>query len=107
VVNFDEEYLDSSITAEKASALKERFGAYLQKGTPALTVEEAFTIALDIECSEIDAIYGKLLQLGGPQIAQTMENLGVPASVQRQKLKAATRRFCASNPALLEAVDRI
>jgi len=50
-------------------------------------VEDAFKIALDIESSEIDAIYSKLLHLGGPKIAKVMENLGVPASVQRQKLK--------------------
>jgi hypothetical protein len=107
VANFDEDYLDPSISPEKALALKERLSSYLQKGTPALTIDEAFTIALDIEASEIDAIYSKLLQLGGPQIAKTMENLGVPASAQRQKLRAATRRFCASNPALLNAIDRI
>jgi hypothetical protein len=51
-------------------------------------------------------IYGKLLQLGGPQIGKTMENLGVPASVQRQKLKAALRRFC-SDPELLEAAEKL
>ena len=71
-----------------------------------MSVEDAFKIALDIESSEIDVIYGKLLQLGGPQIGKTMENLGVPASVQRQKLKAALRRFC-SNPELLQAAERL
>jgi hypothetical protein len=35
-----------------------------------------------------------------------MENLGVPASVQRQKLKAALRRFCA-DPELLKASERL
>jgi hypothetical protein len=45
-----------------------------------------------------------LLQLGGPKIAKTMENLGVPASVQRQKLKVALRQFC-SDPALLRAAE--
>jgi len=34
-----------------------------------------------------------------------MENLGVPASVQRQKLKAALRRFC-SDPELIRAAER-
>jgi hypothetical protein len=71
-----------------------------------LPVEEAFRMSLEIESSEIDAIYSKLLQLGGPQIAKTMENLGVPASVQRQKLKSAMRRFC-SNPELLAAAERL
>jgi hypothetical protein len=63
-------------------------------------------MALDIESSEIDVIYGRLLQLGGPQIGKTMENLGVPASVQRQKLKAALRRFC-SDPELLRLAERL
>ena len=75
-----------------------------QASGPSLSVEEAFRIALEIESSEIDAIYSKLLHLGGPQIAKTMENLGVPASVQRQKLKVALRRFC-SNPELLQAAE--
>jgi hypothetical protein len=71
-----------------------------------LSVGEAFKIAIQIETSEIDAIYGKLLQLGGPKIAQTMQNLGVPASVQRQKIKATLRRFC-TDPDLLSAADRL
>ena len=65
--------------------------AYLSRGPLRSGVEESFRIALEIETSEIDAIYGKLLQLGGPKIAQTMENLRVPASVQRRKLKLALR----------------
>jgi hypothetical protein len=35
-----------------------------------------------------------------------MENLGVPASVQRQKLKSAMRRFC-FDPALLAAAESL
>jgi hypothetical protein len=35
-----------------------------------------------------------------------MEYLGVPASIQRQKLKAALRRFC-DNPELLLAAERL
>ena len=80
--------------------------SYLAQGTPSLTKEEAFRIALEMESSEIDAIYGKLVQLGGPHIAKTMENLGVPASVQRQQLKAALRRFC-SDPGLLRTADSL
>jgi hypothetical protein len=89
-----------------ADELAGRLRAFLARGTPSLEVEDAFRIALDIESSEIDVIYGKLLQLGGPQIGKTMENLGVPASVQRQKLKAALRRFC-SSPELLRASERL
>jgi len=106
IANYETEALDPMINGEKAEDLAGRLGSFLGRGTPSLSVEEAFRIALDIESSEIDVIYGKLLQLGGPQIGKTMENLGVPASVQRQKLKAALRRFC-SDPELLHAAERI
>jgi hypothetical protein len=102
-----DERLDPSISREKAEELKARLSSYLARGTPALRVDDAFRIALEIETSEIDAIYSKLLHLGGPKIAQTMENLGVPASVQRQKLKAALRRFCSENSDLLAEAERL
>lgn len=106
IQNYDDETLDPSISRDNADRLRAHLTTYLAKGTPSLSVDEAFKIALEIETSEIDAIYSKLLQLGGPKIAQTLQNLGVPASVQRQKLKAALRRFCA-DPALLAAGDRL
>jgi hypothetical protein len=106
IENYEDEELDPSISREKADRLKERLTAYLRKGMPSLSVEEAFKIALEIETSEIEAIYSKLLQLGGPKIAHTLENLGVPASVQRQKLKSALRRFC-SDPELLQAAEQL
>ena len=106
IVNYEEESLDPMISGNNADKLAGRLQAFLAQGTPALSVEEAFKIALDVESSEIDVIYGKLLQLGGPQIGKTMENLGVPASVQRQNLKAALRRFC-SDPELLRDAERL
>jgi rubrerythrin len=106
IANYQEESLDPMVSSDKADELAGRLHAFLSRGTPSLGVEKAFKIALDIESSEIDVIYGKLLQLGGPQIGKTMENLGVPASVQRQKLKAALRRFC-SDPELLQAAERL
>lgn len=106
IQNYDDERLDPAITRESADRLKQELTACLCRGTPSLGVEESFRIALAIETSEIDTIYGKLLQLGGPKIAQTMQNLGVPASVQRQKLKAALHRFC-SDPDLLAAAERL
>ena len=105
IENYEDETLDPSISRDKALELSLRLNSFLAQGSALLNVEEAFRIALDIESSEIDAIYSKLLQLGGPQISKTMENLGVPASVQRQKLKVALRRFC-SNPDLLNAAER-
>jgi len=106
IENYEDETLDPNISRDKALELSLRLNSFLAQGSASLKVEEAFRIALDIESSEIDAIYSKLLQLGGPQIGKTMENLGVPASVQRQKLKAALRRFC-SNPDLLNAAERL
>jgi hypothetical protein len=106
IKNYDDEALDPSISREKAQALSTRLNSFLTEGTRSLSIEEAFRIALDLESSEIDAIYSKLIQLGGPNIAKTMENLSVPASVQRQNLKAALRRFC-TNPALLHSAEAL
>jgi len=106
ISNYEEEKLDPNVDAATANALKEWLSGYLRRGTASLTLDEAFRIALEVESSEIDAIYGKLVQLGGPQIAKLMENLGVPASAQRMKLKSALRRFC-SNAELLEAAARL
>lgn len=106
ITNIQDESLDPMVSSGKADELSGRLHSFLSRGTPSLGVEEAFKIALDIESSEIDVIYSKLLQLGGPQIGKTMENLGVPASVQRQKLKAALRHFC-SDPELLRAAERL
>ena len=106
IENYEEERLDPDISRDKARELSARIESFLARGTASLNIEEAFRIALEIEGSEIDAIYSKLIHLGGPQIATTMENLGVPASVQRQKLKAALRRFC-SNAELLQAAERL
>lgn len=106
IENYPDEAVDPSLSQQKADRLRSRLNVYLDKGTPAITVDEAFKIALEIETSEIDAIYSKLLHLGGPKIARTMENLGVPASVQRHKLKSALERF-SKNPELLQAAERL
>jgi rubrerythrin len=106
IENYEDETLDPAISRDKAEELNAWLSSFLAQGPASTTVEEAFRIALHIESSEIDAMYSKLVKLGGPNIAKTMENLGVPASVQRQKLKAALRRFC-SDPELLRAADRI
>ena len=106
IENYEDERLDPNVSRDQAQRLSLRLNSFLAQGTASLTVEDAFRIAVDIESSEIDAIYSKLTHLGGEQIAKTMENLGVPASVQRQKLKAALRRFC-SSPELLSAAERL
>ncbi len=106
IENFPEPVLDASISRDKAQQLSLRLNAFLAQGTASLTVDEAFRIAVEIESSEIDAIYSKLIHLGGEEVARTMENLGVPASVQRHKLKAALRRFCTSAE-LLAAAERL
>jgi rubrerythrin len=104
IENYEDEKFDPGISLQKAEELEHLLLDYLKRGAASITVAEAFRIALEIESSEIDAIYGRLLQLGGPKIAKTMENLGVPASVQRQKLKFALRQFC-SDPELLRATE--
>ncbi len=106
VENFPDETVDPNINREKADQLTERISSYLSKGTRSITVEEAFKIALEIECSELDAIYTGLLQVCGPKVAKTMENVGVPASVQRQKLALAVRQF-AKDPELHAAVENL
>jgi len=106
IENFAESVLDPSINLEKAQQLNLRLNTLLAQGTADLSVEDAFRIAVEIENSEIDAIYSKLIHLGGEEIAKTLENVGVPASVQRQKLKIALRRFC-SDPELLSTAARL
>lgn len=106
IENYEDEALDPTVTREKADHLREQIHSYLSKGTPSISVEEAFKMALEIETSEVDAIYSKLLHLGGQKIAKTLENLGVPASVQRQKLKSALQRFCKDSQ-LLSAAQQL
>jgi len=106
IESYDDETIDSTISRGKAQEIEDRLRSFLHQGMSALAVEEAFRIGLEIENSEIDGIYGKLLQLGGPNIAKTMENLGVPASVQRQKLKSALHKFC-TNAELLNAATQV
>jgi hypothetical protein len=106
IENYEDEKLNPTITGQKADELRGWLLVYLTRGMATMGIEEAFRTAVEIETSEIDVIYGRLLQLGGPKIALTMENLGVPAKVQRQKLKMALRRFC-SDPQLLEAAQRL
>ncbi len=106
IENYTDETIDPSTSREKADEIKDRLNAYLNRGTPSITVEEAFKIATEIESSEIDAIYSKLVYLGGPKIGKTLENLGVPASVQRQKLKSALQQFC-EDPEILIAAQRL
>ena len=106
IENFPEPVLDPTINQEKAQQLSLRLNSFLAQGTALLSVEEAFRVAVEIEGSEIDAIYSKLVHLGGEEIAKTLENVGVPASVQRQKLKAALGRFC-SDPELLSTAAKL
>ncbi len=106
ITNYDDEAMDPSLSQEKADELKERINSYLRKGTPSITIEEAFKIALEMESSELEVIYGKLLQLGGPKIARTLGHLIVPASVQRQKLKSAVLRF-SKDPGLRATVETL
>jgi len=106
IANYSDETLDASITQQKADELRRKLVDFLARGILSLSVEQAFKIAIEIETSEIDTIYSKLLQLGGPKIAQTLGNLGVPASVQREKLKSTLKKYC-TDPDLLAAADQL
>ncbi len=85
--------MDPSINQNLADHFEAQLQNYLGKGTQSITVEKAFRIALEMETSELDVIYNKLLQSCGPRVAQTMAKFGVPANVQRAKLKAAILHF--------------
>lgn len=104
--SYPEGALDPSITREKAEELEAQISAHLGRGIPSIAVDEAFRIALEIETSEIDAIYSKLLQLGGPDVIKVMESLGSPAGAQKEKLKSALHQFC-KDPDLLRAAERL
>lgn len=106
VDNYEHETVDPGIGREKADQLMEKMNSYLSRGTTSISVDEAFKIALEIESSELDAIYSELLKSCGPDIAKTMEHVGVPASIQRRKLSAAVLRF-ANDPELRTAAHNI
>ena len=106
VENFQENPVNPEIGKEKAEQLKGQINSCLGKGMPSISLEEAFKIALEIECSELDAIYSELLKSCGPEVAKTMEHVGVPASVQRRKLASAVHRFT-SDPELRAAAEQL
>ncbi|MBI4522924.1 MAG: hypothetical protein HY695_03820 [Deltaproteobacteria bacterium] len=62
----------ASIGRAGADWLKGQLEAYLSQGTPAITAEEAFKKALEIERSEIDVIS----KLGGPETAGIGTGIG-------------------------------
>lgn len=100
------EPMDPSINQEMADHFEAQLQAYLSNGTQSITVEKAFRIALEMETSELEVIYKKLLQSCGPKVAQTMAKFGVPANVQRVKLKAAILRF-SMEPRLRAAAEEL
>ena len=106
VDNFPETLARPIVVEGKAVQLETQINSYLGKGTPSIDLEEAFKIALEIESSELDAVYSVLLNSCGPEIAKTMEHVGVPASVQRRKLASAVLRF-AKDPQLREAAGNL
>jgi rubrerythrin len=98
--------VEPQLSEEKVAELQVRIGAYLARGTPSIGVEEAFRIAVEIETSEIDLIYGELVRLAGPEMVQLMEGMGSPAAEQKERLKSALRKYC-SDPELLRAAARL
>ncbi len=76
VVKNDPDADDPSVSREKTDQLRERLTLYLRRGTPTITPEEAFRIALEIEASEIDVTCSELLKLGVAGITEA-EGTGV------------------------------
>lgn len=107
IENYTDESLDPSISRQKADAMREKLLRFLDKGMPSLSAGEAFKIAIEIETSEINDIFSKLLQLAGPKTARTLEHLAVPGSVQRQELKAALHKYCRDDPDALAAGEQL
>ena len=106
IENIPREPMDPSINQQMAEHFETQLHAYLSNGTQSITVEKAFRIAVEMETSELDVIYNKLLQSCGPKVAQTMAEFGVPANVQRVKLKAAILRF-SMEPKLRAAAEEL
>jgi hypothetical protein len=104
--NLPDEALAPSVSQEKADQLKEKINTYLSKGTPSITREEAFKVALELESSELNVIYSEILKLGGPKIAKTMENLGIPVRDHRLRLKSVIDRFT-KDPELCAAAKQL
>ena len=100
------EPVDPSVNQEMANHFESRLQAYLSGGTRSITVEKAFRIALEMETSELEVIYNKLLLSCGPDVAETMAKFIVPAKVQRVKLKAAILRF-SMEPKLRAAAEEL
>ncbi len=106
IENTPRELMDPSINQNLGDHFEAQLQAYLSKGTQSITVEKAFRIALEMETSELDVIYNKLLQSCGPKVAQTMAKFGVQANVQRAKLKAAILHF-SMEPKLRAAAEEL
>ena len=106
IENIPPEPMDPSINQQMAEHFETQLHAYLSKGTQSITVENAFKIALEMEISELNVIYNKLLQSCGPKVAQTMAKFGVPANVHMAKLKSAILHF-SMEPKLRAAAEEL
>ena len=56
---------------EKAEKLESQLSDYLGKGTPSITIDEAFRIALEIESSELDVSDKRRFLSCGPMFANS------------------------------------
>jgi len=106
IENIPREPMDPSINQQMAEHFETQLHAYLSKGTQSITVENAFRIAVEMETSELDVIYNKLLQSCGPKVAQTMAKFGVPANAHMAKLKSAILHF-SMEPKLRAAAEEL
>jgi rubrerythrin len=104
--NFLADIADPGAGLEKANEFKRYISSYLSKGTPSMTIEESLKIAVEIEGSEINSIYSRLVDSLGPDIARTIEQVTGPTGSHRRKLAAAVSRFT-RNAELRAAADNL
>jgi len=80
---------ETGIGRDGANWLKGQLKVYLSKGTPGITVEEAFRKALEIESSELDIIS----KPGSVETAEAFRGWAFPPAIQIEQFKMALRNF--------------
>jgi hypothetical protein len=80
---------ETGVGRDGANWLKGELKVYLSKGTPAITVEDAFRKALEIESSEVDVIS----KLGSAETAGDFRSWAFRPAIQIEQFKMALRNF--------------
>jgi hypothetical protein len=80
---------ETGIGRDGAERLKQQLKAYLSKGLSAITAEEAFNEALEIESSEVDVISN----LGSAETARAFRSWAFRPAIPIEQFKMALRNF--------------